>query len=108
MNQFLSRLSSVWQPKKGGRLEIKGQSYKFEDFNFKVGVVSQAALTIGISLEVLESFYETFYINKFCFEKFFNHFFLSLKTKLKFMVVVKLNFFRLNMFHVLFLRNVGE
>lgn len=64
ITQFLTRLSSMWQPKKGGKLEIKGQSFRFEDYDLKVGVVSHASSSITISLEV--EYRPCMYVTKEC------------------------------------------
>ncbi|XP_004227208.2 mediator of RNA polymerase II transcription subunit 20-like [Ciona intestinalis] len=49
---FLSKLRSVWQPRKGGRIESKGHRYELGDFVLKTGIISMGPSTKGISLEV--------------------------------------------------------
>ena len=60
MGSFLNKLSTIWQQKKGGKLEIKGHVFKYEDFEYKIGVVSHGSVSIGISFEVsfLQSYYD--------------------------------------------------
>jgi len=52
MGSFLNKLSTIWQQKKGGKLEIKGHVFKYEDFEYKIGVVSHGSVSIGISFEL--------------------------------------------------------
>ncbi|CAK8698261.1 unnamed protein product [Clavelina lepadiformis] len=52
LGTFLSKLRSVWQPKKGGKIESKGQRYEFGDFIIKIGIVSMGPSTKGIALEL--------------------------------------------------------
>ena len=53
---FLSKLRAVWQPKKAGKIECKGQRYEFGDFIIKVGTVSVGPNAKGIVIEVCDSF----------------------------------------------------
>nr|CAB3263732.1 mediator of RNA polymerase II transcription subunit 20-like [Phallusia mammillata] len=52
LSAFLSKLRAVWQPKKGGKIDCKGQRYELGDFLIKLGVVSVGASAKGISVEL--------------------------------------------------------
>ena len=49
---FLTKLRSHWQQKKGGKIESKGHRYQYLDFIVKIGVVSIAGSTRGVSVEI--------------------------------------------------------
>jgi len=52
INSFISRLGGVVQPKKGGKLSIRGYSFELNNYFIKIGVVSQANVSKSLSLEV--------------------------------------------------------
>ena len=49
---FLSKLRDFWQPKKGGKIESKGNRYELGDFIIKVGIVTVGPNTKGVAIEV--------------------------------------------------------
>ena len=53
---FLSKLRDFWQPKKGGKIESKGNRYELGDFIIKVGIVSVGPSTKGVAIEVSVNF----------------------------------------------------
>ena len=52
LTSFLSKLEQFWQPKKGGKIESKGNRYELGDFVIKVGIVTVGPNTKGVAIEV--------------------------------------------------------
>ena len=49
---FLAKLRDFWIPKKGGKIESKGNRYELGDFIIKVGIVTVGPSTKGVAIEV--------------------------------------------------------
>lgn len=49
---FLSKLRQYWLPRKGAKMECRGQRYELNDFLIKIGVLSLGSNTRGLGIEV--------------------------------------------------------